>query len=250
MKHKEYKHDFYKDRHRNTIYAANKMLSIALEVLPEVHSAVDFGCAVGTWLSVLQEKGVTDILGLDGDWVKQDMLEIPRENFHQVDLETRINLDKKYDLAISLEVAEHLRPEVAGRFVDSLVNAADFVLFSAAIPGQGGTNHINLQWQDYWVSLFKERGFIGLDIIRPNIWDEEKIASYYCQQCFLFVRQTRMKDLRVPGLPVCGEHFPIRVIHPRFYLSFYLSQITVKGSWKLFRRAVKHRIRTRINKGR
>ncbi len=246
---KIYKRDFYENRHRETVFMANEILSIILDILPGVHSAVDFGCAVGTWLSILKEKGVSEIQGLDGDWVDRDFLQIPKENFRPVDLEGEINLNRKYDLAISLEVAEHLRPEVAGRFVESIVKASDFVLFSAAIPNQGGQNHINEQWQDYWVNLFKERDFVVLDIVRHKIWNEEKIHAHFCQNCFLFVRRREIKRLNLSDMDARNSNFPIRVVHPRIYFPKTIPY-TVSGSWKLFRRAVKHWIRTRISKNR
>ena len=141
-------HDAYKDRHQKTVYSARTVLSIVLDVLPEVNSAIDFGCGVGTWLSVMKEKCVREIHGLDGPWVEQDLLEIPIQDFSQVDFEETISCDKKYDLAISLEVAEHLSEKATMGLVESLVTASDFILFSAAIPFQDGRGHINAQWPD------------------------------------------------------------------------------------------------------
>ncbi|MSS76123.1 MAG: methyltransferase domain-containing protein, partial [Methyloglobulus sp.] len=85
---------FYQSRHQQTQYAANTILTLALAALPKTKSAVDFGCGVGTWLTVLKEKGVEDIQGFDGSWVEQSLLEIPKQNFRQVNLEDKINLDK------------------------------------------------------------------------------------------------------------------------------------------------------------
>src|SRR3972149_650112 len=106
MKKNDYGHNFYKDRHQKTVYSARTVLSIIIDALPELRSAIDFGCGVGTWLSVLKEKGVREIQGIDGPWVEQDLLEIPRQDFRQVNFEERVDLAKKYDLAITLEVAE------------------------------------------------------------------------------------------------------------------------------------------------
>lgn len=244
-----YQRDFYENRHQQTVYSANTILPIVLDALPVVHSAVDFGCAVGTWLAVLKEQGVDDIQGLDGDWVEQDLLEISKENFRQVDLEKKIKLDKKYDLAISLEVAEHLQPAAANRFVESLTEASDFVFFSAAIPKQGGENHINEQWQDYWADLFKERGCVVLDIVRHKIWNEEKIPVHHRQNCLLFVKREQVTKLRMPIPSVYDENFPISIVHPHAYFAKIIPH-TVRGSWKLFRRAVKHWVRIRMSKNR
>ncbi|MCI5165514.1 MAG: methyltransferase domain-containing protein, partial [Candidatus Electrothrix sp. GM3_4] len=183
----DYGHDFYKDRHNKTIYSATKVISIILDALPKVNSAIDFGCGVGTWLSVLKEKGVCEVQGLDGPWVEKDLLEIPHDNFRQINFEGIISCDKQYDLAISLEVAEHLSDKSAVRFVESLTAASDFILFSAAILFQGGNGHVNEQWPDYWADMFAKRGFVALDIVRSKIWNDSQIPTWYRQNILLYV---------------------------------------------------------------
>ena len=246
-----YRHKFYKDRHQKTVYSANKILPIVMDVLPEIHSVVDFGCGVGTWLSVLKEKNVNHIQGLDGFWVKQELLEIPKENFRQVNLEKKVKLSRRYDLAISLEVAEHLPIEAAGYFVESLVNASDFVLFSAAIPFQGGKGHINEQWPDYWARLFKDKDYIPLDIIREKIWNDEAMPIWYRQNILLFLKQERMQGLKISERGRRSVSPPISMVHPGTYLSKALKvnqAATVKGSLRFLRRAVKMRIKNTIKR--
>lgn len=259
---KKYGHNLYKDRHQKTVYAANTILSKVVDALPEIRSAVDIGCGVGTWLSVLKEKGVKEIQGIDGPWVEKNLLKIPEQNFQQVDFEEGIILDKRYDLAISLEVAEHLRPEAAKTFVETLVNASDFILFSAAIPFQGGVNHINEQWPNYWVALFNERCYAVSDFIRREIWDEKKISFWYRQNVLMFVKKERMKDLKNPRKDIYNQQLPIDLVHPETYLlrinsmtsrinsmtSRINSMTSIKGSWKSFRRAIKKRVKKELSK--
>ena len=235
---KNYGRDFYKDRHQRTVYSANTILSKVLEAIPEVRSAVDFGCGVGTWLSVLKEKGAETIQGIDGAWVDKALLEIPESCFLQADFEKPVQLGRKYDLAISLEVAEHLPPEAANAFIKNLAAASDFVLFSAAIPFQGGNHHVNEQWPDYWAGLFNGEGFIMLDFVRPQVWDDPNIAVWYRQNAFLFVNKNRMGDINSP-VPDANWRLPAAVVHPEHYISKVGQNDTVKGSWKLFRRAIK-----------
>lgn len=237
------------DRHKKTVYSARKVLSIVLESLSEleINSAVDFGCGVGTWLSVLKKWGIRDVLGLDGPWVDQDLLEISRQEFRQVTLEERINLDKKYDLAISLEVAEHISEKNAIFFVESLVSASDFILFSAAIPFQGGKNHINEQWPDYWSNLFADKGYIVLDFIRRAIWNDKQIPVWYRQNILFFVKREQMQTVKIPKLDEYSDHLPLSVVHPEIYLSKINLITSVKGSWKLFRRAIKNWIKKKIS---
>ena len=106
-------------------------------------SVVDVGCGLGEWLATFQEHGVSDILGIDGDYVDRDMLYIPQQDFKTIDLNRPFTLNRTFDLAVCLEVAEHLEAEHANDFVESLTRLAPIILFSAAIPLQSGTNHVN-----------------------------------------------------------------------------------------------------------
>lgn len=212
-----YQDDFYKDLHTRTLYPAKVISEIVLKVLPEVNSAVDIGCAVGSWLSVLQEAGASDIQGIDGDWVNKDFLEIPAECFRSFDLSKPFSLDRKYDLAMSLEVAEHLPASSAHDFVASLTALSDFVLFSAAIPYQGGTNHINEQWIEYWEDLFAGQGFVGIDVIRRKIWNDSGIPFWYKQNLVLFVKKERCAELNLDEDVVAYK--PISLVHPEQYSS-------------------------------
>ena len=103
-------------------------------------SVVDFGCGVGTFLKAFTEKNINNVLGLDGPWADKNLMAnyLELENFKEVDLEKEIILDQKYDLAISLEVAEHLSETSADTLVKNLTQSSDVILFSAAIPFQGG----------------------------------------------------------------------------------------------------------------
>ena len=246
MKNK-YGDNFYKDRHQKTVYAARTVLSIVLDAIPPVHSAIDFGCGVGTWLFVLKEKGVSEIKGLDGPWVDQNLLEIPKEDFREVDFEKAISIKKKYDLAVTLEVAEHISQKSADGFVDSLVSASDFVLFSAAIPFQGGDGHINEQWLDYWAEMFAERGYVALDFVRRIIWNNKSIPTWYRQNILLFVKKEQRQTVKeVLMSDEHGNRLQLSLVHPELYLSKVNQMQSIKGSWKLFRRALKNYIKKRL----
>ena len=220
-------------------------MSIVLDILPEVNSAIDFGCGVGTWLSVLKEKSVREIQGLDGPWVEQALLEIPMENFRQIDFEEMIKLDKKYDLAISLEVAEHLSEKSANGFVDSLTTASNFILFSAAIPFQGGNGHINEQWPDYWASMFAKRGFVILDCVRGKIWNDKQIPPWYRQNILLFIKKEEKHRVKVRKIEY-SNNVPMSLVHPDTYLLKVNQMSSIKGSWKLFYLAVKKQVKKKI----
>lgn len=119
---------------------------------------VDVGCGTGEFLRIFEDKGVQEILGVDGMYVDRSQLAIPQACFRAVDLNRPFTLEKTYDLAVSLEVAEHLEPAAAADFIESLTRLAPVILFSAAIPLQNGYHHVNEQWPDYWAQLFQVRG--------------------------------------------------------------------------------------------
>jgi hypothetical protein len=161
-----------------------------------IDSVADFGCAWGTWLACWRQSGVDEVLGVDGDYVGTERLEIPADAFQVRDLATPIDLGRRFSLVQSLEVAEHLPSAAAATFVESLTRHADLVLFSASPPGQGGENHLNEQPYEYWRDLFAARGFAMLDCIRPAILEDRSVRYWYRYNTFLFVRE----DV-VPRLP-------------------------------------------------
>jgi len=210
-----YKKKFYATRHAETLYAAERVCSILKEKIPAITSVVDVGCGVGTWLSVFQKIGVQDIQGIDGKWVDKKMLVIPEENFLEIDLMNPCKMAKRFNLAICLEVAEHLPVSFADTFIHWLTELSDFVLFSAAIPSQGGEKHLNEAWQSYWVELFARNGYCVYDFIRPAIWNDAKIPFWYCQNILFFARTNSCKGLKFETY----EKTFIDIVHPKLFLS-------------------------------
>jgi SAM-dependent methyltransferase len=165
----------------------------AAVVVPLVHdmlkpaSVLDVGCGTGTWLQVWMELGVTDLMGLDGPYVSHDRLRVPAENYLAVDLTESLDLGRSFDLVSCLEVAEHIDSSHARTLVHTLTRHGDIVLFSAAVPGQPGTHHVNSAWPSYWVQLFGEQGWQVLDLLRAKLWQDERIGWCYRQNLLLFV---------------------------------------------------------------
>jgi hypothetical protein len=156
------------------------------------------------------------VVGVDGDWVKSIELKIASDRFVAVDLSRSFDIGRRFDLVMSLEVAEHL-PETASRtFVQSLARHGDVVLFSAAVPNQGGTAHVNEQWPSYWMERFADLGYSSFDCIRTQIWDEKHVDPWYAQNIFLFANQAGVA--RWPELRSAAELHqarPIHIVHPR-----------------------------------
>jgi SAM-dependent methyltransferase len=184
-----------------------------------IRSVIDVGCGPGTWLEAFTGLGAEDILGIDGEWLDRDVLRFPADRLLIHDLEQPLQLDRTFDLAISLEVAEHVSPDAAPHLVDALTRAAPVVLFSAAAPLQGGTHHVNERWPQAWAGLFAERGFVTVDPVRPRIWTDEQIAWYYRQNIIVCVRRDaldRYPALREEHERTHGAILPL--VHPERYL--------------------------------
>jgi cyclopropane fatty-acyl-phospholipid synthase-like methyltransferase len=233
----QYKDEFFRDRHARTVYAAETILGHVTPVLPALTSAVDIGCGVGTWLSVLARQGVPEIRGVDGHWVDVANLAIPAACFTHHDLQADRDFGRRFDLAISLEVAEHLPPARAPGFTAWLAALSDVILFSAATPRQGGRNHFNEQWQEYWAGLFANQDYVPVDFIRARIWDDLKIATWYRQNLLLYVRRSRLQDLRLPA-PAPG---PLSVVHPEVFMEKLARAGTLGGYLKALRRRLRGR---------
>jgi len=148
-------------------------------------SLLDVGCGNGTWLKAALELGITDVLGIDGVPLCEELLHIPAPLFQQRDLTHSWSLGRQFDAALCLEVAEHLAPEHGRVLIDALTQHAPRIIFSAACPGQDGQHHVNCQWPTYWQALFNERGFRCEDPFRPLLWDDARVEPWYRQNLFL-----------------------------------------------------------------
>ena len=193
-----YPHEFFTQRVGESDYTAKTVFDLLEKVLPSLKSTVDIGCGTGTWLANFKKLGVPVVLGYDGKLLDLSLLEISRKSFICQDLTKPIVNPEKFDLAICLEVAEHLPEQSAKTLVDSLCSLSDFILFSAAIPGQGGLHHLNEQWQEYWVAQFENKGFVAFDYIRPRIWNDSKIQFWYKQNILIFAKSERSGELNEP----------------------------------------------------
>ncbi|MDW7775560.1 MAG: class I SAM-dependent methyltransferase [Methanosarcinales archaeon] len=214
----EYTNEFYKTYQEGSRRSAKEIIPLIFELI-QPKSVIDVGCGIGTWLSVLKEFGVEDIIGVDGDYISKEMLQIPVECFLSFDLKKPFRIERQFDLVLSLEVAEHLPSKSASTFVDSLVRLGPVILFSAAIPFQGGTNHINEQWPDYWVKLFQNNGYIVIDCIRNKIWQNDFIETWYVQNIMIFCKQDYLESNSLLRKEFENTNkSKLSIVHPNVYL--------------------------------
>jgi len=189
----EYGAGFYRANAAIAVRSAERIVPKVIASFP-VHSVVDFGCGRGAWLSVWAKAG-SSVTGVDGPFVDQRRLLIDSDCFHNADLACPIDLGRRFDLVQSLEVAEHLPPASGEKFIETLVAHGCRVLFSAAIPGQGGEHHINEQPVEYWRSIFKKGGYVAIDFLRPLILDDAAVERWYRYNILLYVREDAIAAL-------------------------------------------------------
>ena len=207
-----YDEKFYESTHEHT-YSAQ----IILDIIFKYHkpkSIIDVGCGSGSWLKIADKMGVEKLTGIEAGWLKPEMLITENIDLVTYDISEPLPNLSKYDLAITLEVAEHLSESRAEGFINDLCNLADIVLFSAAIPYQGGDNHINEQWQSYWSNLFSKNHYVVRDIIRPVIWNDRQVKSWYRQNCLLYVNKKIQSLIKPPN-----HKNPIDLVHPTIFIN-------------------------------
>ncbi len=243
-----YSNDFYDAISLDSRRAATVILPIVFDIV-KPDSVVDVGCGTGVWLNVAQLLGVSQVLGLDGAHVTSSRQVIDPSSFVAVDLSVGpLNLAARYDLAMSLEVAEHLRIERASGFVAELCRASDAVLFSAAIPGQGGAHHINEQWLSMWVRAFESNDYVAFDVIRPVVWTNPEVRAWYKQNTMLFVNAQR-HDLIDSAARAADAIAPIvDIVHPDLWNSRASAHPGLREAAKMTNAAVRRATHARLNK--
>jgi cyclopropane fatty-acyl-phospholipid synthase-like methyltransferase len=189
----EYKDDFYAFLSSFAIRSAQRVVPI-VQAATGAATIADFGCGEGAWLSVWKQAGLR-VQGVDGDYVNRHRLLIDASEFLAADLSQHVNLGRRFDLVQSLETAEHLLEDYAATFVSTLTAHADMVLFSAAVPGQGGEHHVNERNPEFWRALFREQDFRPVDFVRPLIRNDEQVQRWYRYNTLLYVRRGSLEKL-------------------------------------------------------
>ncbi len=213
-----YDNKFFEYVNSGSIGSAEVVLPIVIQNLPIISSVLDVGCGQGAWLSVWRELGVDDVVGIDGEYVNQDMLLIPREQFVSADLGKSFDVGRQFDLVQCLEVAEHLPSSESKAFVEKIVAHGGIVMFSAAPKGQGGDHHVNEQSYDYWRSLFRTHRYVVLDCIRPKIAGIDAVEPWYRYNTFLYVHEDHLPQLPEEFRSArIQDHVKLRDVSPIFY---------------------------------
>lgn len=200
----QYTKQFFQDLEDHSYQSAKVVVPLVAKLIRPT-SVIDVGCGNGLWLKVWQEDLQFDnYLGVEGPYLDKEMIRIPPEKIIFRDLKLPLDLSQRFDLVMSLEVAEHLPATAADTFIQSLTTLGDIVLFSAALPGQEGTYHINEQYPEYWAAIFKKYDFVPVDGIRAQIWEHPEVEYWYQQNILLFVKASQLA--RYPQLQRYAEN--------------------------------------------
>jgi SAM-dependent methyltransferase len=182
------------------------VVPLLIDTLGLPRTVIDVGCGEGHWGAVFAERGV-EVQGIDSGVAK------PVIDITDCDLELPLPQLGRFDMALCIEVAEHLRPARAASFISELCALSDVIVFSAAIPGQGGHNHFNEQWPSYWAQLFAQHGFTCSGTLRWAIWDNTGVENWYRQNLLVAARHPE----QLPKLFDTPLACPWPVVHPVLY---------------------------------
>lgn len=192
-----YKDNFFKGRHRY-IWRA-KFICAALIGIYNPKMVIDAGCAIGTYIDELLNRGI-NAYGIEGSIKAIPYLVAPKNRIIFADLRVPVTEEMKeqitkFDLLISLEVAEHIEPEYADVFLDNLTIHSDHILMTAALPGVAGKHHINCQLPEYWVAKMAQRGYKRMpeyekrfkEFLEP--WKRRTAVKHYYNHVLCFDRE-------------------------------------------------------------
>ena len=222
MKATPYDRGFFRSIKGGSVRSARTVVPVVLSLLGP-QSVADVGCGTGAWLSVVRELGIDDVLGIDGDYVDRRRLLIPADRFIAADVANGVNVSRRFDVVFSLEVAEHIAPDRSDVYLDNLVKLSDSIVFSAAVPGQRGTGHVNEQWPEYWQERFAARGYRAIDCLRPRFWRDRSVEPWYRQNLFLYVNETVI--VQRPELLQEDAGRTLSLVHPALFMEGSFAQV-------------------------
>lgn len=214
---------FYDNVNETSVSSASSVVPFVLGLFPHIKSAVDIGCGAGAWLSVFEKYRIS-VQGYDFGRGAREKLLIAPEKYHEVDLSLSIPVEPgggRYDLAICLEVGEHMDASASDTLVNTVTSLSNIVMFSAAIPAQPGTNHINCQWPIYWADKFAAKGYRCFDILRPVFWQAPTVSEWYRQNLMLMINIDAISDentiLDIKRLERFTDFKCAPLVHPKWH---------------------------------
>ena len=243
----EYSGDFYSYIDAGSRRSARIVAGLLLKEM-KILSLLDVGAGHGAWAAEWLTAGVKTVVAVDGEYVRPDQLAIPKAAFRAHDLSTPLDLNKRFDLVQSLEVAEHLPADKAETIIDSVTGHGDVILFSAAVPHQGGEHHVNEQPPEYWREKFAARGYAAFDFLRPRLAGRSEVMPWYRFNSYIYANDAGEKRLseamlgtRVPdgqALEIGGDmawalrRAAVRLMPPALVKPLAMAKASIKARWR------------------
>jgi hypothetical protein len=226
---------FYRNQVENS-YSSAEIFAKFIATIFKPKSVVDVGCGKGVWLKAFDEQFQCDTVGVEGKWLKREELVYKPSIFLNKDLNAKLKIDGKFDLLLSMEVAEHLNPDMSKCFINELCSLSDFIIFSAAVPYQGGIYHTNEDSPSSWAIKFQDNGFICYDIFRERFAANRDVALWYRQNASLYVREgSKSHDLLTHNgykaltnyyfLDLVDLDLYMKRIKPAGYIKYWIAKI-------------------------
>jgi SAM-dependent methyltransferase len=128
----------------------------------EIKSISDFGCGCGWFLYYFKKNyKILNLVGIEPNLnILNFVDETIRDKIIHHDLTNEIDLKRKFDLCMSIEVLEHIEEKYANIALKNIIDhSKNLIVFSAAYPDQGGNGHINEQPYEYWEEKFNKYSF-------------------------------------------------------------------------------------------
>lgn len=201
-----YNDSFYDIIRQGTIKSAEVVVPVVYDLI-KPGRVVDIGAGEGWWAKKFRDLG-SDVLAIDGAYVTDSPLGLDFQA-GDIDVVGSLSALPDFDLAICLEVAEHLPSTRAESFVAEIAALAPNILWSAAIPRQPGVDHIHCMWPSYWQRLFAQYGFVMSGSIRDQFWNDERIEPWFRQNLTLLTKTPELYPDYFPDNTVLDRTHPI-----------------------------------------
>ena len=201
----------YYQKHEHGSYISALEILKYIKSFIDFKSVIDFGCGMGTWCKAMEDLEIDNVLGVDQHVYDSEYMLISEEKYLQYDLRKKMPQSYTADLAISVEVAEHIEAEYSEIFIHNLCMCSDLILFSAALPFQGGTGHINEKACSFWNEIFSKFGYEAVDCIRPYFWNNDNIEIWYRNNCILYIKNNLRQQI-LKSIPT--QQYPLDIVHP------------------------------------
>ncbi len=152
-----YNYDFHKSIENDEIPQADR-LGYYIKTYIKPNQFHDFGCSTGIYVKSVKQHNIP---ATGFEFSDEAVKNAVTSNIIQCDLTNPLYTEKiPNTLGLCLEVLEHIDDKDWKPVLENIVNNCDKLIFSAAVPGQGGVGHINCRPKIDWIKRFHSLGWV------------------------------------------------------------------------------------------